>query len=509
MSEVITTPGGSDRSVLVTVDGADAVKLAEQFRDELVGYRDSNSMQFSTLSSDGTSTVSGSGQLLDDVITQGGQYNIGNGANYAVIGQVVDNSTLGKVPAQLLTSPVTINSSMSAGQFIKVLAGNLIDSTDQPGVTYNAGQENGSFVGGSVRNPIRFVGNDNNGGNWNVVTGGGNDVIYSGSGNDTINAGSGQNTINLGSGNNSVESNGQDTITSPFNGGFNTITLKGGNSTVNVGINSVVNDVSANNTITVGGGSTVIGGTDGTVNFNSVNNGNLNMFIGGDSNTVTATADNFHIIHGASNNFNVTGDFRYFNGVGDTYATITGSNQLDIKGNKLVNTQIFGANGLDFHLNAHDNVDSVMFVSGITGANQTLDGSTSTSNLMIYADTTPGATNSRLLGIGGSGDDTLVGGSGFSTLTGGTGNNWFLFTNKEDDGGNTVITDFSKSTGNKIEFLNYGLDNKSLLDILNNAHNDDQGNAVLNLGNHQLTLQGVSKESLNITQFTYYNQPAK
>lgn len=504
MVGIITVVGGSDSSIAVTVDGSDAYKLAEQFRDDLLShYYQDKDLDIASVNPNGDlSPNTPTNKLVEGTITEGGSYNINDNIDYLVVGGY--NAKRDVPNPILLKNPVTINSSMSAGKYVQILAGVDANRPGQASVEYHAGRENGSFIGGSKNNPIYFAGNERDGGNWRIVTGDGDDTIVSGSGNNTIQAGGGNNKITLGNGSNSVNSTGQDTIESPFNGGFNTITLRGGNSQVNVGNNSVVNDVSEGNTITVGGGSTVIGGTSGNVTFNSAGNGNQNMFVGGDNNTVTATADNFQIIHGSNNKFNVTGDFRFFNGTGETYATINGSNKFD------GNTQIFGANGLDFHLSAQDNNSAVMFVAGI-GANQTLDGSSSSSRLLIYADTTPGSTasSSRLVGIGGSGDDTLVGGVGSSTLTGGDGSNLFLFTNGSDDGGNTVITDFSKSKGNKVQFLNYGFDQDDINNILKNAKDDENGNAVLDLFNHKLTLQGVSVNDLDPSQFIYYNSPTK
>ena len=94
-------------------------------------------------------------------------------------------------------------------------------------------------------------------------------------------------------------------------------------------------------------------------------------------------------------------------------------------------------------------------------------------------------------------------------MTGGEGNNLFIFTKDTDQGGKTLITDFSKSKNNMVEFLNYGFNRSDVDRILQNAHQDDKGNAVLDLGNHQLILQGVSVKDLKGTQFTYINDPVK
>ena len=511
---IITVPGGSDSSIAVTVDGSQALALANQIRDDIVSHyyktdRDIDVTNF--YNGDDISPLAPRSNLLfDGVIKNGGVYNVKDGVNFITVGTLIKdgqkldaNDKFDANNFSFLNEPVTVNSAMSANQYIRVLAG--IDGQ----VTYKAGKESGQFAGGSKDHPINFIGNDQEGGRWQIATGDGDDTIASGSGNNVINAGAGKNKITLGTGNNQVTSDGQDTITAP-NGGFNSITIRGGHSLINIGDNSLINDVSSNNVITVGGGSTVIGGNAGNVTFNAAsndghnNNHNRNEFLGGQNNTITASTDNFDVIHGVNNTFNINGSFKFFNGTGNTNVTLTGGQNITTQ------TQIFGADGLNFHLTAKDVNDPnnpVLLVAG-GGGNQTLDGSTSSSNLLIYSDSTKGATT-QLLGVGGAGNDTLVGGVGSNTLTGGEGNNLFIFTKDTDQGGKTLITDFSKSKNNMVEFLNYGFNRSDVDRILQNAHQDDKGNAVLDLGNHQLILQGVSVKDLNGTQFTYINDPVK
>lgn len=488
---IITVVGGSDSAIAVTVDGSEATRLAEQFRDDLLThYYKDRDLDISTFTSgEDVHLTKPSSNVAEGAIINGGQYNVDDSVDYLVVGGFNKNNTANPI---LLTNPVTINSAMSSGHYVRILAGNVANSVGQVAVEYHAGKEAGTFIGGSNNNPVHFIGNETDGSNWKVSTGNGDDTIISGSGNNTINAGGGNNTISLGGGNNSVNSNGQDTITAPDNGGYNTITLKGGSSTVHVGTNSVVNDVSSANHITVGGGSTVVGGDSGNIEFDSANNGNMNMLVGGDSNTITATADNLQVVHGSNDTFDVAGNLKFFNGVGETNTTITGSSNG--------NSQIYGASGLDFHLTAQNNSSSVLLVAG-TG-NETLDASHSSSDVLVYANTQADVSSTtKLLATGGSGNDTLVAGVGSSTLTGGDGDNVFMFTKESDTNGNTVITDFSKSKGNKIEFLNYGFDQNDINNILKNAQTDSQGNAVLDLTNHKLTLQGVSVSDLDISQF--------
>lgn len=119
--------------------------------------------------------------------------------------------------------------------------------------------------------------------------------------------------------------------------------------------------------------------------------------------------------------------------------------------------------------------------------------------LEVWASTSD--TNSNLVATTGSGNDTLVGGVGRSTLNGGAGNNLFMFNQSNDSNGKTVIGDFSASTGNRIALYGYGLNQNSLNNLLANSHNDSHGNAMINLGNHEITVQGVSINNLHSNSF--------
>lgn len=95
-----------------------------------------------------------------------------------------------------------------------------------------------------------------------------------------------------------------------------------------------------------------------------------------------------------------------------------------------------------------------------------------------------------------------VPGIGRATLNGGAGNNLFMFNKDTDNGGNTVIEDFGRSTGNVIGLYNYGLNQNSLNTLFSNSYNDYNGNTVLNLDNHQVTFVGVSINNLHSQQFS-------
>ncbi|CAI3948906.1 unnamed protein product [Commensalibacter communis] len=109
---------------------------------------------------------------------------------------------------------------------------------------------------------------------------------------------------------------------------------------------------------------------------------------------------------------------------------------------------------------------------------------------------------------GGRSDDTLTGGVGNSTFTGGAGSNLFAFTSSDVANGSTVITDFLASEDNQIALFNYGLNRSSLSALLKNSQNDVNGDAVLNLGNHEITIQGGSVSDLHPSQFIVYNSKA-
>ena len=96
--------------------------------------------------------------------------------------------------------------------------------------------------------------------------------------------------------------------------------------------------------------------------------------------------------------------------------------------------------------------------------------------------------------LGGTGDDTLIGGFGADTLDGGAGDDTFVI-----DEFDTVIDDFAAGAGggDRIDLSGLGVDFEWLM-----AHASDvDGSAVLNLGDHQLTLNGVSTSMLHHDDF--------
>lgn len=400
------------------------------------------------------------------VYTNGGTYEASNAYQYVVVADGEDTTS----------GAVTVNNSGNASNTVNVLSGR------QSGTIYNANNESGKIV--NTAGSFTFNGAGKTGA-WVMYTGEGNSSITTTDGNNQINTGSGNNKIVLGTGNNSVYSEGQDTITGGGNG-YQSVTLAGSKSEVTLGDNSLINDSSRgqDNTVSVGKNSTVFGGASTTVTFN---NGDENLFQGGTSDTINAAENSsaLRVIHGSNNTYNVNQKLSLFNGNGDTNITANG---------QFVG---FGASDSSYKLNAGGS-DSGFFVAN--KGNETLDASGSSVNLLVYAYSVSGA-QSNFVASGGSGNDTLAAGTGNSTFSGGAGDNLFMFTKSTAENGSTVITDFANSSQNKIGLFDYGLDNNSLTQLLQNSQNNTSGDAVLNLDGHTITVQGVSVSNLHSDQF--------
>ena len=105
--------------------------------------------------------------------------------------------------------------------------------------------------------------------------------------------------------------------------------------------------------------------------------------------------------------------------------------------------------------------------------------------------------------IGGEGNDTLLGGAGDDVLIGGPGNDVLDGGDGDDiiisDGFDTVVNNFTAGAGtdDRIDLSGRGLSFEWLM-----AHASDvDGNTVLDLGDHQLTLNGVSSSMLHHDDF--------
>lgn len=503
MGERITVVGGTDSAIAVTLDGTQAMNLANQFAEDLRGYYvNDDSLNFMD--------VTANPNVIDNklgygVITQGGSYSAGNGYDYIVAGgyNYTQNPTyLGRdgetnyevnpSTANILNAPITINSVMNASQTVNILAGNT------GGFTYNAGEESGQLIAGNAESNVVFQGNTLNGGTWTIAVGTGNNTINAGSGvnviasgNSSMPAGSrGSSYIDITSGvANRVTSQGKDTIiASQDSSAVNNIVLDGGSSqyaTVSVNAGAAVTDASYYNSITVGGGSTIQGGTYGNYDFDGSYNSDQSTLNNGINSTVTSTSK-LMVIHGSANTITGSQDVAILNSIDDVTANVTGT------------AAAFGADGLNLTLNSTGTA-SGLFVADV--GNETLNASGSTAAMAIYANTVVGGTT-NFVAKGGSGNDQLVAGTGNSTFTGGAGDNLFTFNKDTDADGTTVITDFNKEgSNNKIFLYDYGLDNDSLQTLLDNSKDDANGNAVLNLSNHTITVEGVHASDLTVNQF--------
>lgn len=504
MGERITVVGGTDSAIAVTLDGSQAVKLANEFAKDLRGYYVNNDkLNFMA--------VTANPDVIEDklgygIITQGGSYSAGNGYDYIVAGGYnytknpiylgqdgETDESVNPSTAELLNQDVTINSIMNANQTVNILAGNT------GGFTYNAGEESGQFAGGSAENNVLFQGNTVNGGTWTIAVGNGNNTINAGSGINTIYSGDsteaagsrGHSVIDITNGiANTVRSEGKDTITAlDGSTAVNNVVLSGGSSqyaTVNLSNdNAVVTDMSYYNSVTVGGGSTINGGNDGNYAFTASDDDLQGTFTNGVSSTINAASD-LTVVHGNDNTITGSQHVTLLNGVGNTAMTASGR------------SVVFGADGLNLTLDATGD-DSALYVANV--GNATLDASGSTAGIAIYGNSAVDG-NQNLVAKGGSGNDELNAGAGNSTFTGGTGDNLFVFNKASDTDGKTVITDFNREgSSNKIFLYDYGLDNDSLQALLDSSKDDANGNAVLNLSNHTITVEGVHASDLTVNQF--------
>lgn len=463
----ITINGGASGSqVTINADKQTdaAYDLAGQVVKQLADI--SNTTLVSEIVS-GSDPATESNKINVGTIDQAGDYTVSSAYKYVVVGDKTEVTSA-------TDARINLTGVGKIGDTVNVVAGH------KAGTTYKAGQESGTFI--NTASTAIFDGTGDKTGSWNIQTGSADDMIVLTNGNNTVNAGLGNNNIYLGKGNNAVYSYGHDTI-SGGEGGYQSVTLFGGNSTVDVGTSSLVIDSSSKNTISVGGESTVVGGQNSTVKFMG---GQGNSFMGGVNDTISAIKGNLTVVHGSENNITVDNTLTFLNGTGNN--TVTAGNAT-----------VFGATGLNMNINVtKSSQDGSLFVAG--GGNETLNGSASTGALHVFANNQAGT---QLEAIGGSGDDTLVGGAGDSKFTGGAGNNLFAFI-KNDAQTHNVITDFKASVGNKIGLYNYGLDANSLQNALQSAV-DQAGNTTLSFGATSITLEGVKASDLSVANFDISN----
>lgn len=233
---------------------------------------------------------------------------------------------------------------------------------------------------------------------------------------------------------------------------------------------------------------------DSTIYF--INNNEKSELRDSQNDTVHAITGNLTVTRGSYNHFyTYNNDINFNNGTGYNFINTQGT------------AQIFGADSLVMELEATNTAKSALFV-GSTG-HEVFKAGNSTAAIQVWANNDT-SHNSQLVAITGSGDDLLAAGTGQSTLTGGAGNNTFAFFKNSDDGGQTLITDFYKSSGNKIYLANYGFNENDVSNLLANSQNvfkvADDGKthvyANLNLGNHDILIKDVSVSGLHVSQFS-------
>ncbi|CAI3947312.1 Ca2+-binding protein [Commensalibacter communis] len=421
---------------------------------------------------------------------QGGNAIVGNGNNTITIGS--DNMVIGNGNNTITYG--SGNTTIGGGNnIINYGLGNL-----------HVGDGDNSF---NIRGTNVTVG----GGNNQFVTGNGSDNIHIGSGNATITATMGMHTITGGSANSY--------IAATINGGSNAVDLTGNvnlvygrgndNSPLNVNGNATISGLQTDQTVSINGKSifnnvliknldlngntTITGGVDTNISLLRGNYDSKSLLTNSINTTVNALYGNIDVDGGHSNQFNYINGNINLSSASATVNYFTGGT-ANIKGSGYSNTTF----------KTFSKEDSI-FTAG--DGNETLNGSGSSGAFAVYANVDQKTSEERtaLTAIGGSGDDTLTAGSGDSVFTGGTGSNLFAFTKENVAGGTTVITDFSASRDNQIALFDYGLNRNSLSKLLKSSQNNAHGDAVLNLENHSVTLQGVSVSDLNTNQFFIYN----
>lgn len=509
-----------------------------------------------TTSDDEVIVIDQSNKATSNIDAPDGNTNIKVGSGYNVINVNDGNSTItaaGNAYNIITIGNANTNIAVGGGQN-KITAGdgnNNITTTGNGISTITLGDGINTISGGNGNHTITIGngGTSNEQGQYNdIYLGSGNNDITTGTGYNYIFAGTGyeefseeyppstgtvpgtnklttskggHTVMNVGRGNAIINSQGNDTILAAYDA-FNTddmnaghfthqVTLAGGNSLYTGVSSAYITDLSSNNSASVGSNSVIIAGDQGNYIFAGYNNDaatidsstpNLNshdLLVNATNSSISSRTD-LTIQGGNGNNIESSGNLIMSDITGHTSLTTTGS--FTINGTDGLNMDVSS-----YNLNDDSSLENI-FMAG--SGNETLNASLNnndglpTSSLAIYADTISGA-QSSLVAIAGNGDDTLTAGTGNSTFTGGAGENLFAFTKADAAGGNTVITDFSASEDNQIALFDYGLTRSSLSKLLKSSQNDAQGDAVLHLENHTITLQGVSVSDLSTNQFFVYN----
>lgn len=467
---IVTVVGSSGMTVQVTVEGARMQTLASSYAAQILGAVTTGDITSVDLVTGANTGPSASTSIVQGVITTGGAFSMAGNYSNLVIGSLGApfNDPAQDTPVAPTVKAVTVDGTGVTAGMLSVLAG------DTEGVTFYAGNYNGSFVSTMGNNLFDGRGHT---GNWTIATGNGNDTIYAAAGTNNIRAGEGQNVINLSTGANFVASEGQDTITGVENAS-DTVTILGGKSVVTLQSNSVVVDSALSGSqISVGINSTVFGGTGSTVNFT----GSTGTIVGTVGDTISAAGD-LEVDHGSNQSISVSGALKFISGTGNTsinagLGTIWGANDLRAS----VNT-----NGL------------ALFTANqpSTTGSQYIDASSSAGTLEAWT----GAGNNTIIGTSGS-DHFVFGtqfansnGDSFATVTGGSGAANTFGVLAGHNGGDITITDFGSAAGNMFFMYNYkpADADKAVKDLLATA-TVTGGNTTLQLDNNmKVTFLGVT-----------------
>lgn len=500
-SDPITTIDESDKSYsnITAPDGDTDIKVGSGYN--IINVNNGNT----------TITAAGNAMNTINIGNANSTITVGSGQNTIIAGDGTNNITsLGDG-----ISDITVG---NGNNTINVANGKGSDE-----IYYSmadAGASSNTITVGDGINTI-FAGHGSN----TITTGNGGDqnsqnYLLIGDGDNTVTTGTGYNQIWIGSGINRIHLNGHDTVYRNFEskddielvkpvGNNQYVTISGGYSNVTIyNSSSFITDTSAHNSILVGANSIITGSNYSDITFGGTvtkdrlkmedYDSNSNDLAVNVNNSTIVAATNLTIQGGANNSISNGGKLNLIDATGDTSITSKGS------------STIYGANGLNLTLEAYDlDGDSVQNIFYAGSGNETLNAGPNlygfpAAAIDVHANTVAGA-QSSLVAIGNTGDDTLSAGTGNSTFTGGAGANLFEFTKADVTGGNTVITDFAASEDNQIALFNYGLTRSSLKQLLQTSQNDTQGNAVLNLDNHTITLQGVSVSDLDSSQFVVLN----
>jgi Ca2+-binding RTX toxin-like protein len=343
---------------------------------------------------------------------------------------------------------------------------------------------------------------DGGAGNDTLFGGSGKDVLDGGAGNDTLvgnDGGAGaflheSNTLTGGNGNDTLIGDASDTI----NGGAGLDVLQADNAnpwTVDLGATSI-------ETMLSGFGDDHIDGSTQTVGVTVFASGGNDTVIGSSFNDFLWGGDGNDTLTGGAGNDLLFGDVgadSLSGGAGND--TLYGDNSdIHIDGGAGTDA-LYWAAGANANINV--GVDAVEFVQTL-GNNDTLDGSSATANLVLFAGAgndiaTGGSGNDFLWGeagndilVGNGGNDTIVGGPGADRLTGGAGTDNLFGANGSNAGDGAVDT-FVFTSNWGTDFV-YGFDeNVDKLDMTalhttfaSLTITNDNGSADIDLGSNHI-----------------------